>query len=364
MNNFHMSQTGRSPASRQGFVTAFLRWWGGELRAMTPDRLAVMLGISEEIVLLVPAGDDFTVQRLAGKAPQNLGSVTQPGVAARVARLRAAGALCVLRIPSDRGLRRRALIAVSALARGFDAVAGEIERQTPFAPDQVYAGYRAEEAADAHGRVLAHLALVPIASVDAVLQTLAGCGIIPDRISLADDADAHAPGDTVHIIASRRMDPAPKFLFTVAGVLLTFALASPHWRNAVALSRLEPELNLARQEALAASQTHNGLGDAQAQINWLAAMRAQRPPVTDLLNAISAAIPDTAYLAQFELSGRLLALQGVAGSASALVAPLEALPMVAKVEFSAPTLRDPLSGLEQFQITLTLQGAAQPEPGE
>lgn len=357
-------ETGQNQDLRQGRITAFLRWWGAELLALLPARLAFLLGLASESVLLVPDGDDFTVQRLLGNTVRPLGLLSRAEGRDQVARFRATGAECVLRIPSDLGLRRQAPIAVSALSQGLDAVAGEIERQTPFSPDQVYLGYRVDDAIDARGRVTAHLSLVPCASADGMLQTLARSGIVPDRITLADDAGAHSAGDTVHILTPRSKDAPPKLLLAAICILMLAALASPFLRNAMSLSRVQTELVLARQAAISVTDRNSGTGDAQSQMAWLATQRGQRPPVTDLLNVLGAALPDTAYLAQFELSGRTLSLQGVARTASDLIAPLEALPLVAKVEFTAPTLRNPVEGLEQFQLTLLLHNAAAAEQRE
>lgn len=356
--------TGRNPDLKQGRITALLRWWGGELLALLPPRLAFLLGLASESVLLIPDGDDFAAQRLLCNTVRPLGSLSQPEVRDRIARFRATGVECVLRIPSAHGLRRQAPIAVSALPQGLDAVAGEIERQTPFSPDQVYLGYRVEDAIDARGRVMAYLSLVPCANADVLLQTLARLGIVPDRITLADDAGANSAGDTVHILAPGRSDPAPRLLLAGLCIFFLISLASPFWRNAVALSDVQEQLDLARQSALAAANQNNGTGDAQSHMTWLAAQRSQRPPVIELLNAVGTALPDTAHLAQFELAGRTLSLQGVARAASDLIAPLEALSQVAKVDFSAPTLRDPVGGLEQFQLTILLREAAPVEQAE
>lgn len=349
---------------KQGRITAFLRWWGGELLALLPARLAFLLGLARESVLLAPEGDDFTVQRLLGGAALPMGVLRQAEVRDQVTRHRAAGAECVLRIPLSQGLRRQASIAVSTLPRGFDAVAGEIERQTPFTLNQVYLGYRIEKVIDARGRVTAHLALVPCASANVMLRNLAASGIAPDRITLEDDAGLNSAGDTVHILTSLRARPPARFLMAAVCIVLLAALVSPYWRNAAALSRVQKELALARQEVVSASDQKNRAGDAQSQLAWLVEQRAQRPSTLVVLNAISAALPDTAYLAQFELAGQTLALEGVAAAAPELIAPLEALPLIEKVEFSAPTLRDPVQGREQFQISLQLRKAAEPEPGK
>lgn len=331
---------------------------------MLPARLAGPLGLTQKILLLVPGDQDFVVQRLRGGKALWLGPVSQPGMLDQVARHRARGAECVLRMPSAQGLRRQAPIAVSALSRGYDAVAGEIERQTPFAPDQVYVGYRVEDTVDARGRAMAHLALVPCANADRMLKSLAAAGIIPDRICLADESDANLIGDTVRIVTRIGGNQPPIVLLAVVAGLVLIALISPIWHNASALSKLQNKLAVARQEALSRVGQNMAMDDPQSQMAWLAALRNQRPPSVALLDAISIALPDTAHLAQLELAGANLSIQGVAATASGLIGPLEALPMVKKVEFSAPTLRDPVTGLEQFQLTIQLSAKPAPEVAE
>lgn len=357
-----MPETGLDAKSKQGRISMFLRWWGRELLMMLPPRLALLLGMTHKIISLIPEGDDFTVQLAAGDKGRILGRLSVADVRDQVARHRTGGVECVLRMPASQGLRRQAPIAVSALPRGFEAIAGEIERQTPFAPDQVYAGYRVEDTVDARGRVMAHLALIPCANADSVLKTLSHIGVTPDRISLADDAGSNPIGDTVHILRNVPGKPPPTILLACVCSLLLIALISPLWRNASVLSGYQHKLVALRAAAQSIAVLDNGSGDPHAQMVWLAAQRNQRPPVVSLLNAISTALPDTAHLAQFELSGTTLSMQGVAASASDLIAPLEALAMVEKVEFSAPTLRDPVAGLEQFQLSVQLRGKSAQDP--
>lgn len=338
--------------SSSGSITRFLRWWGAELSGLVPAALIHALGWFQEIMLITPDGDDFMVA--AGSA--QIGALRLPGVAAILDERRAAGAECVLRLPAAQGLRREAHIAHAALARGFEAFRGEIERQTPFAPDQVYLGYRAETAIDPRGRVLTRFVVAPCAALDDMLRRLAGFGVTPDRVTLADAADPAHPGDTLRRLASVRRHP-PKKLLMAALLLLLAALASPFLHTAVALSATQAEIARLRN-TLAHQPQPAGGADAPAQLAYLAAQRGARPPAVALLDALTRAVPDSAYLAQFNLSGDELALQGVARPASGLIAPLEALPMVAEAGFKAPVLHDPASGQEQFQLRLKLRGTS------
>jgi general secretion pathway protein L len=356
-----MSETVGYTLVKEGRIAVFLRWWGRELLALLPPRFALFLGLVHAYILLAQEDGNYSVYRLLGGTSSKIGPLPSAETVQRLKRYRASGAEFILRIPPSMGLRRTASIAVSALPRGFDAVAGEIERQTPFAPDQVYLGYRVDKTVDSRGRVLAHLSLAPCASVDAMLRALSDSGVVPDRVTLGEEASDNAPGDTVHILTARPAGGVPKFWLGCTAILFLVALVSPFLRQAMTLSKIENALVQARQASLSANGQKDAVADARSNINWLAEWRGQRPPVTALLNSLSAALPDTAYLAQFELTGRILALQGVASAAPELIAPLEALPEVARVEFSAPTLRDPVTGQEQFQLTIELHPAAAPD---
>lgn len=343
-----------------GMISKFLRWWGAELMALAPRGLGAALGLSQEIALITQDGGDFIVvadRRSFGGAPAT-GALSSPDMASMLSARRAAGAECVLRLQAEQGLRREAHIAHAALARGFDAFRGEIERQTPFAPDQVYLGYTTDTALDPRGRVLAKFVVAPCAAVDETLDRLRSFGVTPDRITLADAADPAYPGDTVRRLALLRRH-APKRLLIAALLLLIAALVSPFIQNAVMRQTIQSELVLLRKDPALLAQQHSR-PDAQAQFSYLAAQRGGRLPSVAILDALSKALPDTAHLAQFNLSGSELSLQGVARSASNLIAPIEALEMVAEVGFAAPVLRDPAAGYEQFQLTLKLRdpGAA------
>ena len=351
-----MSELRKTRTAREGRIGALLRWWGAELSALLPGGLALVLGVSPEILLLIPEGDDFTVCLFRHGRLHPMGLLSQSPVHAQLTQRQEAGVECALRIPQELGLRRQAPLAVSALSKGFEAVSGEIERQTPFAPDQVYLGYEVEDRPDARGRVMANLALVPCETADAFLGKLARAGITPDRITLAEDR-AESPGDTVHILKTRRKTPPPKFMLGTVAALAILALVSPYVRNGVTLASLRTELAAAQRLAAGDAAHRRANRDAQGQLNELASRRAGRPPVIAVLDALSRSLPDTAHLAQFELSGQRLTLQGVARSASDLIAPLEALAFAAKVEFSAPVLRDPASGLEQFQLSLAFSAS-------
>ena len=69
-----------------------------------------------------------------------------------------------------------------------------------------------------------------------------------------------------------------------------------------------------------------------------------------VIEALSRALPDTAYLTEIRLEGTTLRIVGLAGDAPALLAPLEQSGHLSSVRFFAPTTRGPDGKHFRFHI--------------
>jgi general secretion pathway protein L len=69
-----------------------------------------------------------------------------------------------------------------------------------------------------------------------------------------------------------------------------------------------------------------------------------------VIEALSRALPDSAYLTELRLEGATLRIIGLAGDAPALLAPLERSGHLTNVRFFAPTTRGPDGKLFRFNI--------------
>jgi len=69
-----------------------------------------------------------------------------------------------------------------------------------------------------------------------------------------------------------------------------------------------------------------------------------------VLEALSRALPDSAYLTELRLEGEMLRIVGLANDAPALLAPLEQSGHLTNVRFFAPTTRGPDARLFRFYI--------------
>jgi general secretion pathway protein L len=73
--------------------------------------------------------------------------------------------------------------------------------------------------------------------------------------------------------------------------------------------------------------------------------------MTIMLEALSRALPDDAWLGRLEVSQGSVTFAGKASNAAALIAPIEASQHFTDVQFSAPTTRAEGDTQESFTIT-------------
>jgi general secretion pathway protein L len=80
--------------------------------------------------------------------------------------------------------------------------------------------------------------------------------------------------------------------------------------------------------------------------------RAKRttPSVVIVLDALSIALPDDAYLTEMRLEGDKLVIAGVAHDAAKLIQDMEQSPSFSQATFTAPTTRAPEDRGESFRI--------------
>ena len=71
-----------------------------------------------------------------------------------------------------------------------------------------------------------------------------------------------------------------------------------------------------------------------------------------LLEELSLRLPDDTWLAQWNLTGADIEIEGTSPSAASLVEMLEASPLIASVEFRTPITRDNLTNREHFSLAL------------
>ena len=268
----------------------------------------------------------------------------------------------VLEFPADKVVMRR--ITVPAQARKFlsGVIRNQIERLSPWPANGVVYGFAAEAGAGDATVVEVRILMAARADVDAVRQDLAALGLPVDRI-VARGSDTEAADETAGSVTlwSRLADTSPERhgslvraigIGIAASVTVSLLLGSWALLSAAAI-RDESEEVAARSRVL----------QRQVQTGRTAASAASIPPAERawllketsissviLIEALSRALPDSAYVSEIRLEKESLRIMGLAGDAPALLAPLERSDHLTDVHFFAPTARGPDGKLFRFSI--------------
>lgn len=258
--------------------------------------------------------------------------------------------LIVFELPADLVVVRR--IAVPAQAREFlpGIVRNQIERLSPWHADQVVYGFAADvdEADAATLDVRVFIALR--SDIDRARAELAAIGLPVDRIA----------GEKSVTLWSRVADISPEHLThsvqrvgasIAAAVVASLALSLWAISSAASLGGESEEIEarvrtLQRQIQGPSSQSLASLNPNERA--WYAKETA--PTAAIVLEALSRALPDGAYLTELRLENTTLRIIGLASDAPSLIAPLEHSGHLTDVHFFAPTTRGPDGALFRFNI--------------
>ena len=335
-------------------VQRFLHWWSAELLACVPARLrldypwarkdlVLLLGPREAVLGHDRSDGRFeVVERLAlsGRMPH--------AARDRLTQVR-------LRLAADAALRLTIPLPQAALENLDDAVSFQLDRYTPFLPEQVYI-------ACAPGERAAGSDTVPIAAT-----------IVERRIAEDAVAAAQRLGFTVASVEVGRGDPRERtadmlavpelrgrslgqFAVTAAVAVLLFALVAaaiglPFVREEERAGALRQQLAAVRATAEAAQRVEKEIDAQKQEANFLVDRKHDGASALAILAELTQLAPDDTFLMSAELTGTQIQIAGVASSASGLIGRIEKSELFRKAEFRSPVTPDQASGREHFVIS-------------
>ena len=330
------------------------------------QRLLVVSHDADRLIVRQAKPDSNPIIRFIGRAhnPQSLPADSLraellPGTPAPDDVVRAAqSGIVVFQLPTDKLVLRR--ISVPARAREFlpGIVRNQVERLSPWPAEQTVYGFNAEASQEDAATLDVCVFIASRAAVGSARDELGAIGLAPDRI-VARTADvptapsvalwsrlADVPHETVER-THRQIGVA-----IVAIFLLSVGLSVWAFWSASSLRGESEELSArARtlQRQLQGSRTPQAVASLPpAERAW--AWKESVPSTVIVLEVLSRALPDAAYLTELHLDNATVRIIGLASDVPSLIAPLEHSGHLTGVHFFAPTTRGPDGSLFRFNI--------------
>ena len=355
-------------------LSAFWRWWMGELVQLLPDRFARSGRVP---VLTLEQGDVVLVEPrdLAGPDARVAVGTLDPA-AARVALrqlLERAGETRMrarLRLARDEVLVRRATMPAATEENLGQVVGFELDRLTPFRPEDVYFDQRVVARDPASGQIGVELAVAQRAPVDAAVAKLRDLGVSVQGVSPREETAGSGPA--LDLLPSEQRGERGSanerlirnaLLFAVL-LLLGVALVLPAWQKREAVIGLLPSISKSQQEAQAADALVRSVERQVADYNFMQAKR-HAPGALAFLEEVSRLLPDNTWVQQFDLrtagKGREVQITGETVSSSRLIELLEQSTLLQNSAPRGTVTRGSQPGTERFMIAAEARPKPPPE---
>jgi general secretion pathway protein L len=272
----------------------------------------------------------------------------------------------ILRLAPQSVFRRRVDVPVAALGDAPRVLALDLERSTPFRAADVYTAQIVSNTPAVRGKVAVSHFVVKRRLVDDVVTKLQSAGIMVSAVDCQSDEGGSGLGiNLLSRPASASDGRGSRLLMAtlIVGViaLSVSALAVVWSTQQDALSQLQPATARLRTEATTLRQEKQKRDVARSEM--LAAIRFKTAlrPVSEILDELTALLPDTAWLTELKIDGDAIEISGLAQGAARLPQMLERSATFAEATLAAPLTLDQADDRERFTIRAKLKAASNPQ---
>lgn len=349
-------------------LPAFLRWWGGELRALLPPRWQAWFGGGADWYLLQHEGSAWSLRALGNSLPMTQWNDADDALIQQAA---LNGALknvdrddrhLALLLPGAAVLRRMLALPLAARDNLQQVMAFEIDRQTPFSTAQVYYAVRELPTPAAAGRFQAELVVVTRAALDPLLARVGTLNVPIDAVDVAVGHGRLGVNLLPPEQTPRRVRPRLRLNLALAAgcvLLLVFALATWLHNRQAALAQMQDTVESMRGDAQQVATLRQQLQDNAGAAGFLAQRKKKTVGMLSLMQDVTARLPDTAWLERFSVDNTgQVGLQGQSVQAAKLLDALKDSSLITDASFQGSIQPDPTTGKERFYLTAQLRQPA------
>jgi general secretion pathway protein L len=360
-------------AWRDSPMPAFFAWWSGELSGLLPARLRAAIAAGPNWYLLAAEPKGWSVRAANGGDVHFIdGELDGPAQLAAFRRATASVAPGDLRValvlPPGQVLRRELSLPAAARSNLRQVAGYEIDRQTPFRPEQVHFGVRElRDVAAPAGKVMVELAATPRGAIDPPLDRLAAAGIAIDAVDTLKGDRRVGFNLLPPERRAQRVDRRRRLNMILAASALVLAVAAMaawvHNRQS-ALDAMEAEVEGMRADAKKVSALRQRLMESAGAAGFLAQRKSATVSVLSVLDELTRRLPDDTWLERLTISNTGdLGFQGQSPQAAKLVDALKGARLIGEPSFQGTIATDPSSGKERFYMVAKVKPpAAAPTP--
>lgn len=346
-------------------VNKFFRWWAGELAVFMPDKLKQLISEPQGIMLIKPVEGGFQLRyEQDGQSEDWIHLSVNEQSQTDVQRLmqqdeRLLKARKVLVINADDGICKQLILPLAAAENLQQVMGYELDRFTPFKPEQVYFAVQLQNKQPESGQLTAKLIVATKDRLDGWCHDLKKLSIIPDLIEYESEQTDRRPGyESYNLLPAwvkPRQSNLPKLVYaafwSLLFILFLGVFSLPVWWQSQTVDSLKQTLKTLGKSARMVDESQSEIDRLIEASNALILAKRTAPSMVQILDSLSTLIKDDTWLTHLQFTGHKLQMRGQSSSASDLLTLLEASRLFANVRFVSPVTQDKKTGLERFQLS-------------
>lgn len=276
----------------------------------------------------------------------------------------------VLRLASSEVVQRTIRVPAAAMDLMSSIVENKIETIVAWSRENTHYGYRIADPRTGSGdQIDTDIVATTKQLVDDALARAREIGLTPRAVDFAPSPEL-AP-----VIELLRLEPDPVSktahrLNIALGALLACGLvicafgAYRLWDLQTQYDELDGKIATIMTRVDEVKRLNEENTKIKDQRERLAKRKIDNRPVMELIEALSRALPDTAYLEEFEIHDNEARIVGKSPDPTGLIGTLESTPEFEDVRFAAPTTREDGDKLGTFSIIGKIQNVGTPEKSQ
>lgn len=342
-------------------VSALFAWWLGQLADLLPRWVFRPASGNADALVIAPVGsldDAVAVTATMRRSGNEIALGHFPFAGGEIKELPApTGQPVALRLQAREVLAKTLVLPLAAQTDLEQALAFEMDRETPFEAEELYWNYQVTKVDRQRKQLHVSLSLLPKTRVDPLVAALSAIGLTPSWVEL----EGRQPDAVLQLDGLRQRDHASRFLVPAAvccALLAAATMLTPFVKQAIALGALDH----ARQTVGRAADRAEALRREIDQLSRGAELideevtKFGRP--LEVLANLTRALPDDTYLTACVLRGRKLTLNGRSAGAARLIGALAGDGGFRNPSFAAPVTR--LEGLDDEVFTIIAEVSPSP----
>jgi general secretion pathway protein L len=347
----------------------FFAWWAGELRDLLPETWRARLLHARQAVVLKLGESELAVAVLDGDSRHELGvfalsedpRLHQQKLREMLLERELLEAPRELLLDEAEVLRKEVVLPLAAETGLAQALAYEMDRQTPFRAADVFYAYRILRRDRDASQLRVELLVTPRAILGEKLELLAPRGMAPTAVDVEIDGEPAGINLLPMDMRFRVADWRSRLNWALAGVfllLLAGVMMQSLWLRQHQAESLETAIEDVRTEAMRVQQIRQQIEDAREAAGFLSSRRAASMPTVKVLAEVTRVLPDDTYLDRLMIGEGTVQMQGKSSNAQRLIELVNQSGYFSDAAFRGPTRLDSSTRKEIFDLTanITLKG--------